>query len=148
MVESASPFSFDRRRFVTATAAVGAAAAGVAAAPDAFAAAASTTASAGQRGPGSAYRPKPGSLTHSIKDAKHIVVLMQENRSFDHYYGALRGVRGYGDQATITLAGGYGVFDQPNGSARQYPWAFDQTTPADGASAELLSQCNGDLAHS
>jgi phospholipase C len=146
MVESASPFSFDRRRFVTATAAVGAAAAGVAAAPDALAA--STAPAARRPDPGAAYRPKPGSLTHTIKDAKHIVVLMQENRSFDHYYGTLRGVRGYGDQATITLAGGSSVFDQPNGSARQYPWAFDQTTPEDGASAELLSQCNGDLAHS
>ena len=29
---------------------------------------------------------------------EHVVLLMQENRSFDHYYGTLRGVRGYGDR--------------------------------------------------
>ena len=32
-----------------------------------------------------------------ISDIKHVVVLMQENRSFDHYFGTLRGVRGFGD---------------------------------------------------
>ena len=31
----------------------------------------------------------------TYKDAEHIVLLMQENRSFDHCYGALRGVRGF-----------------------------------------------------
>src|SRR6202042_790963 len=34
----------------------------------------------------------------SIKDVEHIVVFMQENRSFDHYFGHLRGVRGYNDR--------------------------------------------------
>ncbi|HEY3540177.1 MAG TPA: alkaline phosphatase family protein, partial [Trinickia sp.] len=33
--------------------------------------------------------------TRSIEDVAHVVVLMQENRSFDHYFGTLRGVRGY-----------------------------------------------------
>ncbi|MFL5581365.1 MAG: phosphocholine-specific phospholipase C [Gemmatimonadaceae bacterium] len=33
----------------------------------------------------------------TFRDAEHIVVLMQENRSFDHAYGALRGVRGFRD---------------------------------------------------
>jgi phospholipase C len=32
-----------------------------------------------------------------LSDIKHVVVLMQENRSFDHYFGALPGVRGFGD---------------------------------------------------
>ncbi|MGI8559777.1 MAG: phospholipase C [Solirubrobacteraceae bacterium] len=36
---------------------------------------------------------KPGHL----KDIEHVVILMQENRSFDHYFGTLRGVRGFGD---------------------------------------------------
>lgn len=30
----------------------------------------------------------------TLQDVEHIVVLMQENRSFDHYFGALKGVRG------------------------------------------------------
>ena len=32
-----------------------------------------------------------------ISDIKHVVVLMQENRSFDHYFGAMPGVRGFSD---------------------------------------------------
>ena len=32
--------------------------------------------------------------TGTIKDVEHVVILMQENRSFDHYFGTLRGVRG------------------------------------------------------
>ena len=35
--------------------------------------------------------------TGTIQDVEHIVFLMQENRSFDHYFGTLRGVRGFGD---------------------------------------------------
>ena len=33
----------------------------------------------------------------SLKDVKHVVIHMQENRSFDHYFGTLGGVRGFGD---------------------------------------------------
>jgi len=32
-----------------------------------------------------------------LTDIDHIVILMQENRSFDHYFGTLSGVRGFGD---------------------------------------------------
>jgi phospholipase C len=49
----------------------------------------------------------------SIEDVEHIVVLMQENRSFDHYFGTLRGVRGFGDTRTVTLPGGKPVWHQP-----------------------------------
>ena len=41
--------------------------------------------------------------TGTIRDVKHVVVLMQENRSFDHYFGTLKGVRGFADRATIQL---------------------------------------------
>ncbi|MGH7582247.1 MAG: phosphocholine-specific phospholipase C [Gemmatimonadales bacterium] len=41
-----------------------------------------------------AIEPRRGTTFH---DAEHIVVLMQENRSFDHAFGALRGVRGFRD---------------------------------------------------
>jgi phospholipase C len=86
--------------------------------------------------------------TGSITDIKHVVILMQENRSFDHYFGTLQGVRGFGDRAGITLSGGYSVFDQPNGASRQYPWAFDTTSPASGQSGEVITQCDGNLDHS
>jgi phospholipase C len=43
----------------------------------------------------------------SLSDIKHVVVLMQENRSFDHYFGTMQGVRGYRDLAAYrSYAGG------------------------------------------
>jgi phospholipase C len=42
----------------------------------------------------------PGSArlaSAAVSEIKHVVVLMQENRSFDHYFGAMPGVRGFGD---------------------------------------------------
>ncbi len=42
--------------------------------------------------------------TGTIADVEHIVFLMQENRSFDHYFGTLRGVRGFGDPRAVALA--------------------------------------------
>jgi phospholipase C len=88
------------------------------------------------------------SATGTIADIKHVVILMQENRSFDHYFGTLQGVRGFGDKAGITLPGGYSVFNQPNGTSRQYPWAFNTTSPASGQTSEVLTQCDGSLDHS
>jgi phospholipase C len=55
--------------------------------------------------------PKHG--TGRLSDIKHVVVLMQENRSFDHYFGALPGVRGFSDPTAITLSTGKSVFYQP-----------------------------------
>jgi phospholipase C len=53
--------------------------------------------------------------TGTLNDVKHIVVLMQENRSFDHYFGTLRGVRGFGDPRAVKQYGsGKPVFEQPN----------------------------------
>ncbi len=36
--------------------------------------------------------------TGSLKDIDHVVIFIQENRSFDHYFGTLSGVRGFGDK--------------------------------------------------
>ncbi|WP_372351792.1 phosphocholine-specific phospholipase C [Streptomyces sp. KL116D] len=44
---------------------------------------------------------------------EHVVILMQENRSFDHYFGTLRGVRGFGDRNAIRLPSGKSVLEQP-----------------------------------
>ena len=38
---------------------------------------------------------------------------MQENRAFDHYFGTLRGVRGFADPRPLMLPGGASVFHQP-----------------------------------
>jgi phospholipase C len=53
-------------------------------------------------------------VTGTIKDVEHVVILMQENRSFDHYFGTMRGVRGYGDPRPIDLPSGQPVWKQPN----------------------------------
>jgi phospholipase C len=47
--------------------------------------------------------------TGTLRDVEHIVILMQENRSFDHYFGTLRGVRGFGDRFPIPLPEREGV---------------------------------------
>jgi phospholipase C len=50
----------------------------------------------------------------SISDIRHVVMLMQENRSFDHYFGTLAGVRGFDDPDALILPGGRSVFHQPD----------------------------------
>ncbi len=50
--------------------------------------------------------------TGSIEDVEHVVVFMQENRSFDHYLGHLRGVRGYNDRFPVLRADGRTVWNQ------------------------------------
>jgi phospholipase C len=51
--------------------------------------------------------------TGTIKDVEHVVILMQENRSFDHYFGSMRGVRGFNDPRPARLANGKPVWYQP-----------------------------------
>jgi len=46
----------------------------------------------------------PAAQTRSLEDLQHIVVFMQENRSFDHYFGTLPGVRGFGDRFVAPAA--------------------------------------------
>jgi phospholipase C len=61
--------------------------------------------------------------TAPISEIKHVVVLMQENRSFDHYFGAMPGVRGFSDPSAIS-----GVFKQPdpdNPDGYLYPFHAD-----------------------
>ena len=51
----------------------------------------------------------------SLSDVAHVVILMQENRSFDHYFGTLSGVRGFSDPHALGQSVGgrdYPIFDQ------------------------------------
>jgi phospholipase C len=64
-----------------------------------------------------AIAPEPGS---TFLDAEHVVILMQENRSFDHAFGTLRGVRGYNDPRAITLPNGNPVWVQTNDAGVSY----------------------------
>ncbi|GAB2868764.1 alkaline phosphatase family protein [Actinoallomurus bryophytorum] len=55
-----------------------------------------------------------GGVRGKLGDIKHVVILMQENRSFDHYFGTLPGVRGFSDPDAMTLSTGRSVFYQPD----------------------------------
>ncbi|MFC7891484.1 phosphocholine-specific phospholipase C [Streptomyces sp. NPDC057381] len=55
----------------------------------------------------------------TIEDVENIVVLMQENRSFDHYFGRLRGVRGFGDPHPVRLDNGKSVWHQAKGDGTE-----------------------------
>ncbi|WP_030234817.1 phosphocholine-specific phospholipase C [Streptomyces sp. NRRL S-350] len=61
----------------------------------------------------------PQGATGTLQDVEHIVVLMQENRSFDHYFGAMKGVRGFGDPRPVTLPSGKSVWHQTDSSKKE-----------------------------
>ena len=71
-------------------------------------------AAASVRGSSAAAKALPKGWSGTIADVKHVVILMQENRSFDHYFGTLRGVRGFGDKQALTYQNGTSVFQQPD----------------------------------
>ncbi|MFT3927809.1 MAG: phospholipase C, phosphocholine-specific [Myxococcales bacterium] len=82
----------------------------------------------------------PRRRTGTIADVQHIVILMQENRSFDHYFGTLRGVRGFGDRHVMQLPSGNPVWYQKQGDKTILPYhptapnlgmQFMQGTPHD-----------------
>src|ERR1039458_5035163 len=56
----------------------------------------------------SSSRAQPA--TGTIQDVQHVVVVMQENRSFDHYFSALKGVRGFNDHSPLLLPNGHNNF--------------------------------------
>jgi len=66
--------------------------------------------------------------TKSIRDVEHIVILMQENRSFDHYFGTMKGVRGFGDRFPIPLESGKRAFSQSDGTREITPYRADKKT--------------------
>ncbi|MFB6557034.1 alkaline phosphatase family protein, partial [Streptomyces sp. NPDC056405] len=81
-----------------------------------------------------------------LRDIKHVVVLMQENRSFDHYFGMLRGVRGFGDRNAVELRGGRGVFEQPGPLGVRHVLPFPVREAAAAQKKDL--QYIGNLDHS
>ncbi len=63
----------------------------------------------------------------TIADVGHVVILMQENRSFDHYFGALNGVRGFADRFPIPIPGGDGatVWNQTSADGTLPPFPLE-----------------------
>ncbi len=81
--------------------------------------------------------------TGTIRDVEHVVFLMQENRAFDHYFGTLRGVRGFGDPGLQFLV------DTAHGWSDQHAaWnrgRYDQWIAAKGTSAVMAFYTRQDI---
>ncbi|MFI0901749.1 alkaline phosphatase family protein [Streptomyces sp. NPDC020983] len=71
-----------------------------------------------------------------LSQIKHVVYVMQENRSFDHYFGTFPGARGFGDKKAVRLPNGNSVFQQPD-PANPDGWLapFHMDTVTTGAAA-------------
>src|ERR1017187_454483 len=65
-------------------------------------------------------------ITGTIRDVRHVVIFMQENRSFDHYFGTLKGARGFSDRNALRLPNGNPVFFQPQGPSYVLPFHYAQ----------------------
>lgn len=89
-----------------------------------------------------AHEPPPGGL----KAVKHVVILMQENRSFDHYFGSLRGVRGFGDRNAIQLPTGKNVFEQPDLLRTVLPFPVRDAAAAQQKDLQYIGDLNHDWA--
>lgn len=74
----------------------------------------------------------PAQRHGSLHDVRHVVVLTQENRSFDHLFGTLNGVRGFADPFPLPRPGGRTVWEQPRegGGASLRPWRLDTRADA------------------
>ena len=108
-----------RRRFVASAATVAGAAGFAGVLPDSLARAASAN-------------PRKFDLSQ----VKHLVFLMQENRSFDHYFGTFPGVRGFSDPTAIRLPTGRSVFQQPDpANPDGYLEPYHMSTITTGAAA-------------
>ncbi|MFI6497675.1 phosphocholine-specific phospholipase C [Nonomuraea typhae] len=70
---------------------------------------------------------------------KHVVFLMQENRSFDHYFGSMRGVRGFADRNAVTLRNGKPVYEQPDGAGRVLPFPVREAADLVGKDLQWIN---------
>jgi phospholipase C len=89
-----------------------------------------------------AYATDPAG-TGSLADIEHFVFLMQENRSFDHYFGTLSGVRGFDDPSSAFRQFGYNpATHKADDSAYLEPFRLDTTH-----GATLDGECINDPTH-
>src|SRR5215469_6641126 len=121
MTDKRKPFSgLSRRQFVASAAAVAGAAGFVGMLPESLQRAAAAT-------------PPRGI---NLSEVKHLVFLMQENRSFDHYFGTYPGARGFSDPTAIKLPTGRSVFQHPDPSNPDgYLEPYHMSTITTGAAA-------------
>jgi phospholipase C len=63
----------------------------------------------------------------SLNDIEHFVLLMQENRSFDHYFGTMSGVRGFDDASSAFRQYGYSPGVGATSTGYLNPFRLDTT---------------------
>ena len=73
-----------------------------------------------------------------ITDIEHVVILTQENRSFDHYFGSYRGVRGFSDQSA--------AYQQPD-SANTSIAPVGTLLPFHLDTTQVNAACTHDISH-
>jgi phospholipase C len=83
----------------------------------------------------------PATACHKLSDIEHVVIFINENRSFDHYFGGYKGVRGFADShGSSVFAQSYpGAAGAPYGG-RLLPFHFDTALPHNG-------ECVNDISH-
>ena len=88
-----------------------------------------------------AYAADPAGMG-GLGDIEHVVLLMQENRSFDHYFGTMPGVRGFGDRSAAWRQRGYAPGIGPTPDGYILPFRLDTTR-----GASLDGECINDPDH-
>lgn len=73
-----------------------------------------------------------------ITAVEHVVIFIQENRSFDHYFGSYRGVRGFSDQSM--------AFTQPDSANTTDP-PMGKLLPFHLNTATTNAACTHDITH-
>jgi phospholipase C len=82
-----------------------------------------------------------------LSDIEHVVFLMQENRSFDHYFGTLSGVRGFDDPTVLKQANGLSVLAQQGWAAGKDPDGYLLPYHLDTKDLSTYAECVNDISH-
>jgi phospholipase C len=77
----------------------------------------------------------PAARCDAISEIEHVVIFVQENRSFDHYFGTYRGVHGFGDRSAAFAQPGYPA---PGYGGHLLPFHLDTTKNG---------ECTHDITH-
>src|SRR6202051_2810235 len=86
---------------------------------------------------GPVFPPTPAACS-KITAIEHVVILIQENRSFDHYFGSYRGVRGFSDQSL--------AFQQPDPANNTNP-PIGKLLPFRLDTSTTNAACTHDITH-
>jgi len=92
----------------------------------------------GCAGGGSQTSPPTPSSCAKLSAIEHVVIFVQENRSFDHYFGSYRGVRGFSEKSS--------AFEQPDSANNSNP-PIGQLLPLHLDTATTNAACTHDITH-